>query len=339
MISTSELAKLAGVSQSTVSRCLNDHPSISFETKERVRKLALQYGYVEHKRGSRTYFTEKKRVIGILVEDRPFFDDLFINYTIGRLISTASKKNYYTVRLPISSREEGSMEKLKEFMKVHMIDGFIILHRHFDETIHDYLLELGVPHVYLLHCSRNSFEAVDMIDTDNYIGGYLATKHLMEYGHRDILTLTCPWREFEDRSAGYRFAFTEKDLKVNEAHIITTECSYDAAYDVILNNKEMLSQVTAIYAQSDIMAAGVINALHALGIRVPQDMSLIGSDGYDLGRIFSPQFDSVAHPIKELADLAITRLLEIVNSKRQQTPRQIMLRPYIIERNSVQEKL
>lgn len=95
------------------------------------------------------------------------------------------------------------MERLKEFLRLNLIDGFIIMHRRFDEEMHEYLSELGIPHVYLLHCSRNSFEAVDMIDTDNYAGGYLGTKHLIDQGHRNIITLTCPWREFEDRTNGY----------------------------------------------------------------------------------------------------------------------------------------
>ena len=107
MITTSELAKLAGVSQSTISRCLNDHPSISFKTKEKVQKLALKYGYVEHKKGKRTLFSGIHRVIGILTEEDSFFDQHFVNYAINKLVNTASAKNYYIIRLPLSSHEEG----------------------------------------------------------------------------------------------------------------------------------------------------------------------------------------------------------------------------------------
>ena len=124
MITTSELARLAGVSQSTVSRSLSDHPSISYETKKRIQALAVQYGYIEQKKGRRTFYSGEHRVIGILVEDRPFFDDLFINYTIGKVISAASKKNYYTIRLPISSNENGSMERLRDFLKANLIAPF-----------------------------------------------------------------------------------------------------------------------------------------------------------------------------------------------------------------------
>ena len=335
MISTSELAKLAGVSQSTISRCLNDHPSISYETKERVQKLALQYGYVEQKRGRKTFFSGEHKVIGILVEDRPFFDDLFINYTIGKIISKASKKNYYTIRLPISSQEIGSMERLKEFLRLNLIDGFIIMHRRFDEAIHEYLNEIGIPHVYLLHCARDSFEAVDMIDSDNYAGGYLGTKHLIEKGHRDIITLTCPWREFEDRTNGYLHALEESGITPNRRFVLMGDCSYQYAYDITCKNLYLFKQATAVYVQSDIMTTGVINALQSHGIQIPEDISIVSSDGYDLGVICNPQFDSVAHPISELTDLAVSRLIEKIGRTKPQSPRQIKLRPYIVERHSV----
>ena len=103
MISTRELAELAGVSQSTISRCLNDHPSISYETKERVRKLALQYGYVDRPKGRKALLSKQRRTIGILITGRPFFDDLFINYTLNLLMTKAAEKNYYTIPLPLST--------------------------------------------------------------------------------------------------------------------------------------------------------------------------------------------------------------------------------------------
>ena len=337
MISTRELAELAGVSQSTISRCLNDHPSISFETKEQVRKLALQYGYVENRKGKRALLSEKRRTIGILVTGRPFFDDLFINYTLNLLMTKAAEKNYYTIPLPLSSHEEGGLEKLRDLIRLNIVDSFIILHRHFDQALHQYLKDIGIPHIYLLHCSRNSYQAVDIVDSDNYAGGYLGTAHLIRHGHKNILTVTCPYREFEDRTAGYRQALAENGIPYREDFVLTVDATYESAYHAVQCNLELISQISAIYVQSDILTLGVANALQDAGRKIPEDISIIGSDGYELGAIFHPQLDSVAHPIGELADLAITRLVEI-GEKKQQTPRQIILRPYIIERGSVAAK-
>lgn len=337
MISTRELAELAGVSQSTISRCLNDHPSISFETKERVRKLALQYGYVDHHRGNKALLTSKRRTIGILITGRPFFDDLFINYTLNLLMTKAAEKNYYTIPLPLSTHEEGGLEKLRDLIRLNIVDSFIILHRQFDIELHQYLKDIGIPHIYLLHCSRNSYQAVDIVDSDNYAGGYLAAQHLISHGHKQLITVTCPYREFEDRTAGYRQALAENGITYREDFIITVDSNYESAYNTILQNLTLVKQASAIYVQSDILTLGVVNALRDAGLKIPEDISIIGSDGYALGAISRPQFDSVAHSISELVELAISRLIEIAE-KKNQTPRQIILRPYIIERNSVAKK-
>lgn len=337
MISTRELAELAGVSQSTISRCLNDHPSISFETKERVRKLALQYGYVENTKGKKALLSGKRRTIGILITGRPFFDDLFIHYTLNLLMAKAAEKNFYTIPLPLSSHEEGGLEKLRDLIRLNIVDSFIILHRHFDQALHQYLKEIGIPHIYLLHCSRNSYQAVDIVDSDNYAGGYLGTRHLISRGHKNIITVTCPYREFEDRTAGYRQALLENSIPYREDFVLSVDSTYESAYRTIRENTQTISQASGIYVQSDILALGVANALQDEGLRIPEDISIVGSDGYELGTIAHPQLDSVAHPISELAELAISRLTEIAE-KKQQTPRQIILRPYVIERGSVIEK-
>lgn len=337
MISTRELAEMAGVSQSTISRCLNDHPSISFETKERVRKLALQYGYVENRKGKRSLLSGKRRTIGILVSSRPFFDDLFINYTLNLLMTKAAEKNYYVIPMPLSTHEEGGLEKLRDLIRLNIVDSFIILHRHFDQDLHQYLKDIGIPHVYLLHCARNSYQAVDIVDSDNYAGGYLGTQHLISHGHSSIVTVTCPYREFEDRTAGYRQALTENGIPYNEDFVLTVDSNYESAYNAILQNLALVRQASAIYVQSDILTLGVVNALQDAGLKIPEDLSIIGSDGYKLGAIAHPQLDSVAHPIEELTELAVSRLIESAE-KSNQLPRQIILRPYIIERGSVAEK-
>ena len=337
MISTRELAELAGVSQSTISRCLNDHPSISFETKEKVRKLALQYGYVENRKGKKSLLSGKRRTIGVLVTGRPFFDDLFINYTLNLLMSKAAEKNYYTIPMPLSTHEEGGLEKLRDLIRLNIVDSFIILHRHFDQALHQYLKDIGIPHIYLLHCARNSYQAVDIVDSDNYAGGYMGTQHLISHGHSSILTVTCPYREFEDRTAGYRQALAENGIPYRKDFVLTVDSNYESAYSAILQNLALVEQVSAIYVQSDILTLGVANALQDGGLNIPKDLSIIGSDGYELGAIAHPRLDSVAHPIEELVELAVSRLIEIAE-KKQQTPRQIILRPYIIERGSVTEK-
>lgn len=335
MISMTKIAELAGVSQSTVSRALSDSPAISEETKTRVREIAGRYGYQEPGSGKRGRLSRKNSCFGVLTSNHPFFDDLFIHYIVNLLTKKAVQRGYYAVPFPVSTLEPGGMERLQRLVDSDMMGGFIIMHRHFDDELHRYLEEREIPHVYLLHCSRDSYEAVNIVDSDNYAGGYLGTSHLIAHGHRRIVTMTCPWREFADRTGGYRRAHTETGLPVNDEYILSESCSYDAAYKSIIAHADLFKEATALYVQSDIMTLGAMHALRVLGLDVPGDISVVGSDGYELGEMCVPAFDSVAHPAAELADLALSRLAELEAGERHQTPRQIILHPYMVERQSV----
>jgi LacI family transcriptional regulator len=335
VISTREIALLTGVSQSTVSRSLNDHPGISVETKERVRKIAREHGYTEKIRKKEKSFSADHRAIGILLTSRPFFDDLFINYTMNLLTRNISMKNYYPLPLLDYSSENNGSEKLRDLIRLNILDGFIILARHFDEGIHRYLDDMGMPHVYLLHYSRDSVDSINIVDSDNFGGGYLGTKHLLDYGHRQILTLSSPWREFMDRTNGYRKALMEFGIESRDDFILAGDCTIQDGYSLIRHNSDLMRQITAIYAQNDLLAFGAIQALREEKFRVPEDISVIGSDGYELGLMCYPQLDSVAHPISELTELAINRLLELNNSESYQSPRRQILHPFVIHRESV----
>jgi LacI family transcriptional regulator len=336
MISTRELAVLAGVSQSTVSRCLNDHPAISMKTKERIRKIALSNGYSLKSYDRKKILSyNKRKTIGILFTGRAFFDDLFINYTLNMLIACIAGRNFFPMPLmDLSSKNEG-IARLRDIIQTGNLAGFIILSRYYDEGIHQYLNDFGIPHVYLLHYSRDIVDSVDIVDSDNFGGGYLGTKHLLDYGHRQILTLSCPYREFDDRTSGYRKALLESGETLRDDMRLVGDGSIKSAYDLIAANIKLVKQTTAVYAQTDLMAFGAIQALNEAGLKVPGDISVIGSDGYELGLMCRPHFDSVAHPLRELTELAVNRLLEIGETSHPQAPRRQILRPYVIHRESV----
>jgi LacI family transcriptional regulator len=285
--------------------------------------------------GRKKTLSSKRRTIGILFTGRPFFDDLFINYMLNKLIASISDKNFLSLPLVDLNSESDGIRKLRDIIHLNMIEGFIILSRYYDEGIHHYLINVGIPHVYLLHYSREIVDSVDIVDSDNFGGGYLGTKHLLVYGHRKILTLSCPWREFDDRTSGYRKALSEYGEDTREDMILIGDGSIKAGYDLVSTNMKLVKQTEAIYAQTDLMAFGAIQALNDAGYQIPLDISIIGSDGYELGLMTRPKLDSVAHPIQELIELTLTRLLEMGETGCLQAPRRQILQPFVIHRDSV----
>jgi LacI family transcriptional regulator len=337
MITTRELAEITGLNQSTISRCLNDSPLVSVKTKELVRKAAKEHGYTIWPAGSRKNSSAKRRVIGILFTDHQFFDDLFINYTVNLLVKKISERNFFPLLLPDITSENSGIQKLRDILRPSVVQGFIILSRYYDEEIHHYLSAMGMPHLYLLHYSRESVDSVDTVDSDNFTGGYLGTKHLLDHGHRFIISLTCHYREFVDRSSGYKKALREYGIEGEDDWIFTGDCTIQNGYSMVKDNQKLIKKAHAIYAQSDLMAIGAMEALGEMGLAIPEDISIIGSDGYELGLMCKPKLDSVAHPIQELTDLAINRLLEIDIAAKPHTPRRQILSPFVIHRESVRK--
>jgi len=333
LISTRELAALAGVSQSTISRSLNDHSGISPETKERIRALAKKHGYIVRNKSRKTLATNKRRAIGVLSIFQPFFNDLFINQLLSVLYSYIEQENYYAMPL-LDFSEDNGIQKIKDLMRLDILEGLVIINRVHDQKIENFLNEINLPHVYLIYFGRNSSEQVNIVDTDNFLGGYLAAKHLIELGHKNIITLTSPWDEFYDRTAGYKAALRDNGITPNEDYILSGDCYYKVGYQLTKDNLHLFKEATAIYAQCDVVAVGAIHALQDSGIDIPNDVSVIGSDDLELCEMCRPKLTSIAQPFLDHARVTVEKLLSTVNNTQHQAQAKTFLEPRLVTRNS-----
>lgn len=333
MITTRKLAELAGVSQSTVSRCLNDRPEISAETKERIRALAKEHGYILQKRHKKNIYSASRRAIGILMMRSIFRDDQFINQLLCALSAVIARENYYVLQL-LDFYGSSGVEQLKSLLDLSLVDGFIIINRQYDEAIDRYFQEIHIPHVYLIYYLRGTSKQMNIIDTDNFTAGYLATKHLLDLGHREIATITMPWDEYTERTNGYRAALKEAGIPFDTDRVLRAQTDYESCYQVVLHKAEMFQKVTGLFVQMDVGAAGACNALHDAGYRVPKDVSVIGLDGLDIGILCHPALTSVRQPFEDLAQNAFDRLMQIIQASPNSSGGKVFLRPELIVRQS-----
>lgn len=333
MISTHKLAELAGVSQSTVSRCLNDSPHISVETKERVRALAREHGYIIQKKPSKTLCSPARKVIGVLVMRYRFFEDLFLNQVLCDLYSIIENENYYAMPLLDFYGVNGT-ERLHDLLSLGIFEGLIIINRKYDEVLDQYLSGIGLPHVYLIYHLRKTAKQSHIIDTDNFAGGYLATKHLIGLGHRKIATITSPLDEFSDRTEGYKAALEEDGIPYDPGLVLSAGVNYQSYYDITALKANIFRGVTALFSQFDVGAFGAINALTEAGYRVPQDVSVIGFDGLDLGTMFRPALTTIKQPYYDLGMQAVERLIQLSNTPDFHGDGKVYLRPDLVVRES-----
>ncbi len=333
MINTRELARLAGVSQSTVSRCLNNHPNVKQNVRERVLQLAREHGY---SLGKSSIHLFRSKTIAILAEDTFHQDDdytdIYRNRLVEALLRIVEQNSYFPMISFDWSRKKG-MEKIEELVSADFIVGFIIINSKYNPEIDKYLTGLGIPYVCLHFFNQQSIEEVNLVDTNHFLGGYLATRHLIELGHRKILTLAAPGRVNEDRTNGFKTAMQEAGLPVGRESIAMIETSYDGGYQYVKKNLSRLRSITGIFVQNDLPAIGCINGLHSERVSVPGDISVVGYDGIEAGRFCQPELTTVIQPMEELVQGAVDRLLSLVEN-RDQKPVKTYIQPTLTVRGS-----
>ena len=168
MINTRELAALSGVSQSTVSRCLNNHPNVKPAVREKVLKLAREHGY---QLGKSSIHLFRSKTIAILSEDSSIkYTDIYRNRTVESLLRVVEKNSYFPLISFDWSKKKG-MEKIEELVSADFIVGFIIINSEYNPEIDDYLTGLGIPFVCLHFFNQQSLEEVNLVDTRPFSGG------------------------------------------------------------------------------------------------------------------------------------------------------------------------
>lgn len=339
MITIKDIAKVAGVSHSTVSRSLNDSNQISEKTKNKIKKIAEDMGF-EFNLNARSLNTKKNNTIGIIVPE--FFGDIKIEVFFGKMLGYLIReieKEGYTSRIEYAKNSLDKKSNIQKMIQSRRIDGLIIIHENISKEEFDFLYKKQFPVVFLHHKPKPFLNKnINYIGTDNYKGGYIATEYLINKGHKKIATLTwdCFGTEHIERTNGYRAALDFNGIKINEEIIFKTDLSFEENYNIIEKNIDIFKEITAVFAQTDLSALAVIEALKNNGISVPKDVSIIGYDDIEFGKFFKPYLTTIHQPINEIVIESIKILIDIIDMKKNKNMKK-MFEPYIVERDTVIE--
>lgn len=334
-IKMKDIARIAGTSLSTVSRSLNDHPSISQATRDRIKAIAQAYDF-EVNMSARSLATSRNSTIGVIYPESLDNEDNF--YYAGMLL-----RNIREIL------EEAGLDPIVNFTKNHFtgesnirrlilqkkIDGMLLIQPEFEPADYAAIEKSQIPFV-LLHFLPFGFEdrSVNYVYTDHEYGGYLATNHLIRHGCKRILCVTETERQFRERTAGYRRAHAEAGLPVHERLVYSCEATYSAGEKIVQHYLQQFDQIDGIFVQADIAALGIIEALSAQGIKVPQDVLLVGYDDIRISSLISPKLTTVHQPHKEIVRNACTRLVELLESRDKGKLLQRFVQPYLVVRDT-----
>lgn len=306
-----DIARLIGVSPSTVSRALSGKGRISEATRERIRKLTEELGYRPNAL-ARALAMRSTFAVGVLIHERhlPLDERSFYGAILEAIESEVAQHGYHVVFATL--RDHAIPRCIQE----GRVDGVVFLGT---DIRPDFVKEIKakVPVVLVDY----HLPGVVSVVGDNVGGGKIATQHLLEHGHTRIAfvaeTLADP--SFRERFEGYRLALKERGLCVRKSWVIEGGRRPDS--DVIAMAKFLgLSKLpTAIFAANDFMAVGAIRALLQAGLKVPEDVAVVGFDDGALATVVQPPLTTVRVPRVEMGKVAAQNLLTLLRGA--QAPR------------------
>lgn len=326
-----DIAKLAGVSKTTVSRVLSGNPNgASKATREKIKTIAKELDYTPNLL-ARGVATSKTKTIGVIIPDitNPFFAEL-----IKSIESNANKKGY----IVFIGTTELSPEKEEKYLLNFIckrVDGIIltsVVNR--DSSVHGIIAKHRIPYVLLDRDVRMTGLCAGVF-IDNKYSVYKACAYLLNNGNRKIAYLSGPL-EFStsiERIEGYQIALEENGIKVDRDLIregnYTLESGYQAVKALDFERKEY----TALLAANDTMALGAMAAIQELGYRVPEEVEVIGFDNIFFSEISNPPLTTVAQPIEDMGKYASDLLFRMIRGEKIKK-RTICLEAKLIRRRS-----
>jgi len=323
-----DVAKEAGVSIATVSKVINQTGRISDKTRAHVNKVMERLDYqpsvvASALTGKSTY------TIGLLIPDlaNPFFAE------IARSVEDRGSELGFNLVICNTDNEPNKGIQYISLLKQKRVDGIIIATGLQNELMKG-LTGQGIP--LALIAREMPMLAVDTVLVDDYMGGYLATSHLIRLGHRRIAIIAedLELMSSKERVRGYRYALEEAGIAAEERFVTESELfTLEGGKEQTRKLLEQPDGPTAIFACNDLLAIGVMQAARELGVNVPNDLSVVGFDNTILATITDPPLTTVAQPIQDIGRQVIDLLVQEIN--RQKTSKQrIILVPNLVVRST-----
>ncbi|WP_096185587.1 LacI family DNA-binding transcriptional regulator [Evansella halocellulosilytica] len=321
-----QVAEKANVSIATVSKVINNTGRIGEDTRKRVLKAMEELNYYPSLVAS-ALTGKKTDTIGLLLPDisNPFFAE------IARHIEDRAHKLGLSVIMCSTDYSKDKESKYIELLLRKQVDGFILSSGFRNKDLLNRLVEGKIPLAMIAY--YNPSFSVHGVSIDDYKGGYLATSHLLSLGHKNIGLIGENVRSSNLRIYGYKDAFQDYDLSVDEENIILTDASVSngrKCAEELITKKDKPS---AIFAVNDLLAIGAFQIAQEKGLNIPSDLAIISFDNTILSRTTVPPLTTVAQPIEEMGKKIVDLLLEEIKHPKNKSE-QLLYSPELIIRGS-----
>lgn len=307
-----DVAELAGVSASTVSRFLNRTTFVAPDKSELIENAISTLGYKPSVRQGAKSVT-RTMTLGVLIQsaESPFSSEILLG------MEKAVTSRGYNLLIATGYWDNRAETKAMDKLMAQKVDGIMTL----TGTLSDEQINRYAQNIPIVSIGRQiESKQVSSMKVDNSIGAYIATNHLIQQGHKRIVHLQgiISHADAQQRLEGYKRALTDAGLTINEKLIRKGEFEMKDSFDAVCRLIKEKHSFSAIFAANDQSAYGAMQALYQHGIRVPHDVSVVGFDDLIMSSYFVPPLTTVKQPLEGFGQAAVYTLLDLINGNKQQ---------------------
>jgi len=318
-ITIKDIAKQAGVSHSTVSRALHSSPLLSDETVERIRQIANEMGY-SPSAAARSLKTNRSQALGVIVSaiDDPFFGEILQG------IEEIAQEHSYSMLIAASQRNPDRERAIVQDMRERQVDGLIICSASFSAEQRRKLLEYGIPIVMVNDQAAEEYRY--SIYHDDVDGSRQVTRHLLELGHQRIAYLgnSLSGRTTQDRLTGFRQEMAAARLNIPDEYAYEVPGGRpEDGFNALRYFLDLPQRPTALFCFNDMLAIGMLTGLHNHGIRIPEDISLVGFDNIVFSAYTSPPLTTLDQPKRYIGAEAARLILNLLDTSEEDPNQEI----------------
>ncbi len=322
LLNSEDIARLAGVSRSTVSRVINNYANVPPETRARVEKVIKEYGYVPHA-SARSLAGKSNKVIGLFITNiganpqTRVFENAYFSPFMAAATDYAAELGYNLLVLMVNRKSD--FTRIHNLFYNRTLDGgiFIGVPNNSPDVFDVVNAGFKLAIIDQEECDGRLKECPIIVNSDSYAGAYLATRHLIELGHRRIAHIAGDLKKYSGikRLEGFRQAMHDAGLPVDDGWVVQGDFTEESGLECVqqLFNRSG-SPVTAIFASNDAMAIGAMKGLKSMGLNIPGDVSLVGYDDIHIASYISPSLTTVRSSILAMSSAAVNNLIQLIEN-------------------------
>jgi LacI family transcriptional regulator len=331
-----DVAAAAGVSYQTVSRVINDRPDVAEETRRRVQDVIEELNY-QPSAIARSLIRQRSYTLGVVTAGLRYVGP---SRTLNGITAQAEEMGYTLLLKELSSFQAHQTQPLLNSLLARQVDGILWAVAEVGNNrnwLQSQPSNLSIPLIFLTMQARSGLTIVSM---DNYVGGCMAVEHLLGQGCKHIGHISGPlaWWEARQRKAGWQATLEKAGMKVSAPCWQPGNWSATSGKQAMLQLLESYPEMDAVFVANDQMALGALHAVREKGLRVPEDLAVVGFDGIAESAYYCPPLTTVYQDLRELGRTAVQELVGVIEANRRGEtavpPKTVSLLPELVVRES-----